>query len=153
VSVEQPLDLEDLRDQIALHLERLRVVLPDDYRLTLLGRNEALADADLIVTQDTQEGIAAVLRSLCPAAASPRSWHYVTEKLPEPGAALDFWTRDGSRHEGTYDPVRYIVSGDRDEPSDWKSVFNGYRYRNSSVYAWEPESTAPPLPEEVRHAE
>jgi len=50
-----PVDLNHLQSAIEVHLECIEKLLPATYKLTLLARcnNDELADADIMLTQDT----------------------------------------------------------------------------------------------------
>jgi hypothetical protein len=70
-----------------------------------------------------------------------RPWHYVSEKMPEPGQRVLFWVEGlpGTK-AGAFEPQ---------EPLPWAHGRGSFATGPGplGVYAWEPEPEPPPLPE------
>jgi hypothetical protein len=106
-------------------------------QIAFAGHQLATAHKDL---EETEEA----LRRL----ASPRPWHYVTEKLPKPGLPLRLWVVGyGRALSGEYTGPH---EGRKDRAAWWA---NGCYFTGGQVYAWEPEPEPPPLPEALPTAD
>lgn len=84
-------------------------------------------------------------------ATPPRSWHYVTEKLPEPGQRVRYWTTHPEHGQRTA-RGRFLLST---LGTAWFGAWPTQEHAELSpdgaaAYAWEPEPEPPPLPEDAR---
>jgi hypothetical protein len=84
-------------------------------------------------------------------AAPPRPWHYVTEKLPEPGSTVGrFWVYFSETQErvayGGYWQGEVFMALDPG-PGDRRFSIKRGNLTGAWAYAWEPEPEPPPLPE------